>query len=119
MVADIMTYKAFLEGLEKYNLQGDDEAKRVALLNALAEKNAKRANTPTQKQKDNEPIKKQIVDYLTNEGKEVLSADIAKALQLSPQKVNGLARILVGEGVVAVVPVKVKGKGEQKAYKIV
>ena len=118
MVADIMTYKAFLEGLAKYNLQGDDEAKRVALLNALAEKNAKRANTPTQKQKDNEPIKAQIVEYLTNEGKAVLGVDIAKALGLTTQKVTGLARLLVADGVVNAVDVAVKGKGKQKAYKV-
>lgn len=118
MAVEIMTMRDFLEGI-KGKVEGDYEAKRVALLNGLDAKNEKRANTPTKKQKDNEPVKAQIVDYLKGEGKEVLGTEIAKALGLTTQKVTGLARLLVADGNLEVVEVAVKGKGKQKAYKVV
>ncbi len=118
MAVEIMTMRAFLEGIEG-KVEGDYEDKRVALLRGLDEKNEKRANTPTKKQKDNEPVKAQIVEYLKNEGKAILGTEIAKALGLTTQKVTGLARLLVADGVINAVEVAVKGKGKQKAYEYV
>jgi Predicted transcriptional regulator len=117
MAVEIMTTRAFLEGLAKYNLQGDDEAKRVALIKGLDAKNEKRKNTPNKKQKENEPVKAEILAFLEDKGA-VLGTEIAKALGLTTQKVTGVARLLVNEGALVTEKVKVKGKGEQVAYKV-
>lgn len=118
MAVEIMTMRDFLEGIEG-KVEGKFEEKRVALLNGLDTKNEKRKNTPNKKQKDNEPVKAQIADYLKNEGKAVLGTEIATALGLTTQKVTGLARLLVADGILGAEKVKVKGKGEQVAYKFV
>lgn len=116
MAVEIMTTRAFLEGI-KGKIEGDFEAKRVALLKALDDKNEKRKNTPNKKQKENEPVKAEILAFLEGKGA-VLGTEIAKALGLTTQKVTGVARLLVGEGALATEKVKVKGKGEQVAYKV-
>jgi Mn-dependent DtxR family transcriptional regulator len=66
-------------------------------------------------QKDNEPIAKAIVEYLTDKG-EVLGVDIATALNLSTSKLNGVAGNLWKEGVLVKGKAKVKGKGEMTTY---
>lgn len=116
MAVEIMTMRAFLEGIEG-KVEGEYEDKRVALLKGLDAKNEKRANTPTKKQKENEPVKAEILAYLEGKGA-VLGTDIAKALGLTTQKVTGIARLLVNEGALVTEKVKVKGKGEQVAYKV-
>ena len=116
MAVEIMTMRAFLEGIEG-KVEGEYEDKRVALLKGLDAKNEKRSNTPTKKQKENEPVKAEILAYLEGKGA-VLGTDIAKALGLTTQKVTGIARLLVNEGALATEKVKVKGKGEQVAYKV-
>ena len=112
-----LTMKEFLVGLEG-KVDGEFEEKRVELIAAIDAKNLKRKNTPTKKQAENEPIKAQIVEYLENEGKAVLGVDIAKALTLTPQKLTGVAGLLVKDGVLKKSEVAVKGKGKQIAYEI-
>ena len=90
----------------------EETDKALAKLDARnAAKNAK----PTKTQVENEPIAKAIVEYLTDKG-EVLGVDIATALNLTTNKVNGVAGTLWKEGVLVKGKTKVKGKGEMTTY---
>ena len=83
----------------------------------LDERNAKRKEQTSKKAKENEPIKKSIIDYL--KGKELVTcSEIAKAIDISTQKCSALCRQLVDSEVLSVTDVKVKSKGKQKAYTI-
>ena len=83
----------------------------------LDERNAKRKEQTSKKAKENEPIKKSIIDYLNS--KELITcSEIAKAIDISTQKCSALCRQLVDSEVLTVTDVKVKSKGKQKAYTI-
>ena len=88
-----------------------DEA--IAKLDA---RNKAKAEKPTKVQLENEPIAKAIVEALANG--EMLGVDLAKSLDLSTPKLNGVAGNLVKEGVLVKTKVKVKGKGEMTAYSL-
>ena len=88
-----------------------DEA--IAKLDA---RNAAKAAKPTKVQVENEPIAKAIVEALANG--EMLGVDLAKSLDLSTPKLNGVAGNLVKEGILVKTKVKVKGKGEMTAYSL-
>ena len=85
---------------------------RIAKIDA---KNEKRKGVKTKTQKENEPIAQAIVEYLADKGA-VLGVDIATALNLSTNKVNGVAGTLWKEGVLVKDKAKVKGKGEMTTY---
>ena len=85
--------------------------------------NEKRKTNPTGKAKANAElnatVKEAIYEVLTTVP--TLVADIKAALaereiDVTPQRINALARILVDEGKVAATKVKVPTKGEQRAY---
>ena len=81
-------------------------------------RNAKRATTPSKKAKENEPIKEEIVKFLTEKEEPTVSSVIATYMSISTQKASALCRQLVNDGRLAVEDVKVKGKGTQKAYSV-
>ena len=84
----------------------------------LDERNAKRANTPSKKAQENEPIKTKIVEFLTGKEEGVTASAIGAEVEISTQKASALCRQLVGDGVLTAEEIKVKGKGKQKAYKV-
>ncbi len=111
-----MTQREFLNKVIATNGIADDvKAEAEALIAKLDTKNEKRKTTQTKVQKENEPIAKAIVEYLTDKGA-VLGVDIATALNLSTNKVNGIAGTLWKEGVLVKGKTKVKGKGEMTTY---
>lgn len=79
-------------------------------------RNAKRASTPSKKALANEPIKQEIIGFIT--GKEVpqIASEIATALGISTQKSSALCGQLVEIGTLNVEDVKIKGKGKVKGY---
>lgn len=93
-----------------------DELKDFATtaLAKMDEKNEKRRNTPTKAQKENEPLKAEILAVLT-EGAHT-AAELGAICSLSTQKVSALCRALVAEGKVTVTDIKVKSKGKVKQY---
>ena len=111
-----MTQREFME---KVITLGNDEltAYATSAIEKLDARNAKRANTPSKRAKENEPIKANIIDFLKEKDFTVAS-EIAKSLELTTQKVSALCRQLVNDGMLAVTDVKVKGKGNQKGYKV-
>lgn len=111
-----MTQREFLNKIiATPNIAEDIKAEAKALIAKLDNKNEQRKGKQTKVQKDNEPIAKAIVEYLTDKG-EVLGVDIATALNLSTSKLNGVAGNLWKEGVLVKGKAKVKGKGEMTTY---
>ena len=111
-----MTQREFLNKVIATNGIADDvKAEAEALIAKLDTKNEQRKGKQTKTQKENEPIAKAIVEYLTDKG-EVLGVDIATALNLTTNKVNGIAGTLWKEGVLVKGKAKVKGKGEMTTY---
>ena len=84
----------------------------------LDERNAKRASKPSKKAIENVPIRAHIAEFLDNNEGSHVASEIASALNLSTQKVSALCRQMVGDGVLTVEDVKVKGKGTQKSYSL-
>lgn len=80
-------------------------------------RNAKRANTPSKRAKENEPIKARIAEFLADR-EPTIASEIASGLELTVQKISALCRQMVADEVLSVSEVKVKGKGTQKAYSI-
>ena len=111
-----MTQREFLNKvIATPNIAEDIKAEAEALIAKLDNKNEQRKGKLTKTQKENEPIAKAIVEYLTDKG-EVLGVDIATALNLSTSKLNGVAGNLWKEGVLVKGKAKVKGKGEMTTY---
>lgn len=80
-------------------------------------RNAKRAERPSKKAIENEPIKAKIADFLADREPTIASV-IADELELKVQKVSALCRQMTEAEVLSSTDVKVKGKGTQKAYSI-
>lgn len=89
-----------------------------AELEKLNKRNAARAAKPTKAQKENEPIKEEIVKFLTEKGGFHTASEVMEACETSVQKASALCRQLVEEGALTVQDIKVPKKGKQKAYAI-
>ncbi len=109
-----MTIREFYKGI--IDSTASDELKDFATeaLTKMDKKNEKRRNTPTKAQKENEPLKAEILATLM-EGAHT-AAELGALCSLSTQKVSALCRALVAEGKVVVTDIKVKGKGKVKQY---
>ena len=96
----------------------NDELKEYATneLKKLDKRNAARAAKPTKAQKENEPIKEEIVKFLTEKGGFHTASEVMEACEISVQKTSALCRQLVEEGRLKVKEIKVPKKGKQKAY---
>ena len=88
----------------------------ISELKKLDKRNAERAARPTKAQKENEPIKEEIVKFLTEKGGFHTASEVMEACEISVQKTSALCRQLVEEGRLKVKEIKVPRKGKQKAY---
>lgn len=113
-----MTNREFFTAIVNGNITEEVITHAENGLAKLDERNAKRANTPSKKAIENEPIKAEIVKFLTEKEEPTVSSVIATYMSISTQKASALCRQLVNEGRLAVEDVKVKGKGTQKAYSV-
>lgn len=112
-----MTQREFFENIINGTIGTEEIDHAKAEIEKLNARNAKRAERPSKKAVENEPIKANIADFLN--GKDfTVASEIAVGLELSTQKVSALCRQMVADGVLAVTDVKVKGKGNQKGYKV-
>ena len=113
-----MTNREFYTAIVNGTINEDVIAHASSAIEKLDERNAKRASKPSKRSLENIPIRAHIAGFLEeNEGSHVAS-EIASALNLSTQKVSALCRQMVGDGVLTVEDVKVKGKGMQKSYSL-
>ena len=111
-----MTYRDFYNAV--LTSTDNDELKAFATeaIAKLDARNAKRSSKPSKKSLENAPIKDSIAEFLADGSH--LASEIAKGLDLSVSKVSALCRQMVGDGVLTVEDVKVKGKGTQKSYSL-
>ena len=109
-----MTNREFFNAIVNGELNDEVIEKAKAEIVKLDERNAKRASKPSKKSIENEPIKASIREFL-GDGSH-LASEIASGLDLSVSKVSALCRQMVGDGLLTVEDVKVKGKGMQKSY---
>ena len=84
----------------------------------MDERNAKRSSKPSKTAVENEPIKAQIVEFITKRNEFCIAGAIAEALELSTQKASALCRQLVADGKLVEKEVKIPKQGKRKAYGI-
>ena len=82
----------------------------------MDERNAKRSSKPSKTAVENEPIKTQIVEFITKRNEFCIAGAIAEALEISTQKASALCRQLVNDGKLVEKEVKVPKQGKRKAY---
>ena len=111
-----MTQRDFYTAVINANVSDELNTFATEAIAKLDTRNAKRSSTMTIKQKQNETIKKSIVDFVGDGG--CLASQIASGLELSTSKASALCRQLVVDGIFKVEDVKVKGKGMQKLYSL-
>ena len=111
-----MTNREMLTAVVNGEITDDVVAKATEELAKLDARNAKRANTPSKKSVENEPIKAKIAEYLADGAH--LAKEIADGCEISTAKASALCRQMVEDGRLKVEDVKVKGKGTQKSYSL-
>ena len=109
-----MTNREFYSAIVKANISADLTAHATAEIAKLDKKNAKRRATEGEIKEENKPIAEAILKAL--EGGSMLSTNLAQAVGVTTQKVNGVAGEMVKLGMLDKFKVKVKNKGEQTAY---
>ena len=114
---DKMTKREFYTAIK--NGEIDEQVKEFAAaeLEKLDAANEKRRNTMSKKAQENLPLMEKIMDEILGEEPKT-ATDVSEVLDVSVQKASGLLRRLVKEGRAEKVDVKIKGKGTQKAYKL-
>ena len=112
-----MTNREFFNAIVKANLGEDITNHALAEIGKLDKKNAKRKATEGEIKTENKPLAEAILVALANGS--MLSANLAQAVGVTTQKVNGVAGEMFKLGMLDKFKVKVKGKGEQTAYALV
>lgn len=112
-----MTEREFLTKVMEVANDGELVEYAETKIAKLDERNAKRANTPSKKAVENEPIKVAIVDFMAD-GVGRLASDIASAVNISKQKASTLCGQLVKDGKLDVKVVSVPKVGKRNEYVI-
>lgn len=113
-----MTYREFYE-MVKVGGSVTEEMEKFAMecIEKLDKKNATRRSSESKTEKENKPLRAEILAFLKeNMEKVFITADIAKQFGHSSQKASSLLRRLVSDGLIEQTDVKVKGKGTVKGY---
>ena len=84
----------------------------------LDERNKKRSSTMNARQKENENIKTEIIDYIKENGQSVVASEVGEQFGFSTQKASALLRQLAESGTLDVDTVKIPKKGKVKAYSL-
>ena len=112
-----MTKREFLNAVIEANVNEELSAFAVEEIAKLDKRNQAKSSKPSKVAIANEPIKKAIVDVLTEKGG-LTASDIGVALEITTQKASALCRQLTEGGVLVATEVKVPKKGKVKAYNI-
>lgn len=112
-----MTNREFLTAVANANISEEITAKANEELGKMDATNAKRKTVQSKTAKENEPIKKAIMEFLASvEG--ATAPVIGEKVGITTQKASALARQLADAGAVVAYDVKVPKKGTLKAYKV-
>ena len=113
-----MTQREFFTAIVNGTINADIQAYAADAIVKLDKRNATRASKPTKSQQANVPLLAEIRNFLTDK-KNVLAAEVAAHLDVTPQKASGLLKLLVDNGEVIAAEVKVPKQGKRKAYTLV
>lgn len=113
-----MTNREFYNAIANGTM--NDEIKGFAkdAIVKMDERNAKRNSKPSKTSVENEPIKKNIMEFISNQNEFCIAGTIAEALEISTQKASALCRQLVNDGKLIEQEVKIPKQGKRKAYNI-
>lgn len=111
-----MTRKEFFNAVIEANLSEEMTNFAMASLEKLEKEAEHRRNTPTKAQRENESIKETILAHFTS-GVAMSSAEVAKEVNITPQKASALLRQLAEDGKITVSEVK-NGKRLVNSYSI-
>lgn len=111
-----MTNREFFSAIVAANINEDLTNHAKVEIEKLDTRNAKRANTPSKAQIENEPIKKLLVELFDSAELILTASDCAARVEISTQKASALLRQLVDEGRLSKLEVKVPKKGKQVGY---
>lgn len=107
-----MTYREFYNAVIEGTITEDMVEFAKGAVEKLDARNAKRAERPSKKAIENEPIKAKIAEILTDTPQ--TASEIATKVEISVQKASALLRQMDTK----VCDVKIKGKGTQKGYSL-
>ena len=113
-----MTQREFFTAIVNGTINADIQAYAADAIIKLDKRNATRASKPTKSQQANVPLLAEIRNFLTGK-KNVLAAEVAAHLDVTPQKASGLLKLLADGGEVTTAEVKVPKQGKRKAYTLV
>ena len=113
-----MTQREFFTAIVNGTINADIQAYAADAIVKLDKRNATRASKPTKSQQANVPLLAEIRTFLTGK-KNVLAAEVAAHLDVTPQKASGLLKLLADGGEVTTAEVKVPKQGKRKAYTLV
>lgn len=113
-----MTQREFFTAIVNGTINADIQAYAADAIVKLDKRNATRASKPTKSQQANVPLLAEIRNFLTDK-KNVLAAEVAAHLDVTPQKATGLLKLLVDSGEATAAEVKVPKQGKRKAYTLV
>ena len=113
-----MTNREFLNSVINNNIDTAVIDFAENQLAKLDERNKKRSSTMNARQKENENIKTEIVDFIKESGQSVVASEIGEQFGFSTQKASALLRQLAESGTLGVDTVKIPKKGKVKAYSL-
>lgn len=113
-----MTNREFFEAIQNGTMNADVQAHAAAEIEKMNARNEKRATTPSKTAIANAPIKAQILAFLTEKNKEILTGVIGEAVGISTAKASALLKQLADDGKIIGEEVKVPKIGKRMVWKI-
>ena len=113
-----MTNREFYNAIANGTMNDEIKAFAKDAIVKMDERNAKRNSKPSKTSIENEPIKKNIMEFISNQNDFCIAGTIAEALEISTQKASALCRQLVEAGKLLEKEIKVPKQGKRKAYGI-
>ena len=101
----IMTMREFYNAVIEAKVSDEVTAKAEAEVAKLDARNEKRTSKPSKLSESDIPLIAKLEDYL--EGKKMIASDIAKALEMTPNKVASLAK---ASDKIVITKTRVKGR---------
>ena len=111
-----MTQREFFTMVINSTMSNDVKEYAREAIAKLDKRNATKSHALTKTQKENEPIKNEILALLDEATEPQLASEIAKALDITTNKASGILTVLTKNGIVTAQDVKIKGKGTRKGY---
>lgn len=111
-----MTMREMFMAIVDGKVDAEVQAMAQAQLDKMDAANARKTSKAHAKASEvNGPLMEKIALLLADKG--MLAADVAAAIEVSPQKAQALLRKMVEAGTLTVEDVKIQGKGIRKMYK--